>query len=510
MRNFDASHLWSRWIYLRIVGLLYVAAFLSLSSEIVGLIGPSGLFPAEEYLSSIAEREAGVWSRLLAAPTVAWLGSGAAALRGCCWVGLAAAVLLVVNLLPRAALVVCWVCYLSLLTIAPHFSWYASDSLLLESTVLAIFAAPAGLRPGLGSHSPLSGGMFFLYLWLLFRLMLETGMAKVTSSDPMWRSLETMDYFFETTPFPTWIAWFAHKLPQASHQLFTAYVLFVEVGCSVLLFLGTRLRTFALAAWCVMHLGIVLTSNFNTFNYHSIALAMLLAGDGVLRRVLPLPAAMEADATVLSERPWRKRAARAFLGFLFAISFLTTLQFFGVPLPSALSTLLRETRSFRSANSYQLYSVVPRHRRIIVFEGSDDGGTTWKPYEFRFQTQQPDVRPRFVAPLSPRFDREVSRSVEFDAVLPYTKVPFVFRTARGLLDGEPSVIALFAGNPFPATRPDMIRTMLYRYRFTDLQTLRQTGDWWSREELGPYSPVILRDPVSREVRYAGASKDSKL
>src|SRR5205085_4582258 len=156
--------------------------------------------PAGEYLSKIADREPGSWSRLLAAPTIAWLGSGAWALRGCSWVGVAAAVLVVVNRLPRVALVVCWICYLSLLTIAPQFSWYASDSLLLESTVLAVFAAPSGFRPGLGSRSPLSGGMLFLYQWLLFRLMLETGMSKVLSSDPMWRSLGTMDYFFETSP----------------------------------------------------------------------------------------------------------------------------------------------------------------------------------------------------------------------------------------------------------------------------------------------------------------------
>ncbi|HXC52632.1 MAG TPA: lipase maturation factor family protein [Candidatus Limnocylindrales bacterium] len=502
----DAPHLWSRWIYLRILGLLYVTAFLSLSSEIVGLVGPSGLFPAGTYLSSLAARIAGDSSRLLAAPTIAWLGSGAWALQCYCWVGVAAAVLVVVNRVPRLALVVCWVCYLSLLTIAPQFSWYASDNLLLEGTVLAVFAAPAGFRPGLGSRSPFSAGMLFLYQWLLFRLMLETGMSKVLSSDPMWRSLSTMDFFFETSPFPTWIAWFAEKLPQAVHQLFTAYVLFVEVGCSVLLFLGSRLRRFALVAWTVMHVGILLTANFNTFNYHSIALAILLAGDDDLRRVLPLRSAARIDGERLPERRWRKRAARGFLFFLFAVSSLAMLKFFEAPIPPVLSTLLRETGAFRSANSYQLYPVIPRQRRVIVFEGSNDGGKTWLPYEYRFQTQQPDVRPRFFAPFSPRFDREASRSVELDPVPPYTKVPYVLRTARALLDGEPSVLALFAADPFSASRPDMIRTVLYRYRFTDGQTLRQTGEWWSREALGPYSPAIVRDPISHEVRYVGADE----
>jgi len=102
----------------------------------------------------------------------------------------------------------CWTCHLSFVSVAPHFSWYASDSLLLESTLLAMFVAPAGPRPGLGT--PPSTGMLLLYGWLLFRLMLETGMSKILSGDPTWRSLRAMEFFFETSPFPTWIAWIAH------------------------------------------------------------------------------------------------------------------------------------------------------------------------------------------------------------------------------------------------------------------------------------------------------------
>ena len=38
MRDRDTSHLWARWLYLRILGLLYAAEFLSLSWEIVGIL----------------------------------------------------------------------------------------------------------------------------------------------------------------------------------------------------------------------------------------------------------------------------------------------------------------------------------------------------------------------------------------------------------------------------------------------------------------------------------------
>src|ERR1043165_5336559 len=47
----ETSYVWSRWIYLRTLGVLYAAAFLSLAPQIVGLIGPHGVFPSTEQLA---------------------------------------------------------------------------------------------------------------------------------------------------------------------------------------------------------------------------------------------------------------------------------------------------------------------------------------------------------------------------------------------------------------------------------------------------------------------------
>ena len=46
-----ASHLQvTRWLFLRLVGLVYAIAFASLAVQVAGLIGPSGLTPAGSYL----------------------------------------------------------------------------------------------------------------------------------------------------------------------------------------------------------------------------------------------------------------------------------------------------------------------------------------------------------------------------------------------------------------------------------------------------------------------------
>jgi hypothetical protein len=52
------------------------------------------------------------------------------------------------------------------------------------------------------------------------------------------------------------------------------------------------------------------------------------------------------------------------------------------------------------------------------------------------------------------------------------------------------VNALFANNPFRDKPPHYIRAMFYRYRFTTMDELRQTGAWWKREELREYLPTL--------------------
>ncbi|MCP3140475.1 lipase maturation factor family protein [Pyxidicoccus xibeiensis] len=46
----------------------------------------------------------------------------------------------------------------------------------------------------------------------------------------------------------------------------------------------------------------------------------------------------------------------------------------------------------------------------------------------------------------------------------------------------------------PRTPPRYVRTRRLDYRFTDLATLRATGAWWTRQQVGPYCPPLtLRD-----------------
>src|SRR5215217_2094811 len=92
--------LWPRWIFLRALGLIFFSAFYSLAFQLHGLIGPSGILPAGEYLQRVGGvlgPARGVWY----APTLLWLGSGDLALTLVVGAGIVASLLLVANVWPR-------------------------------------------------------------------------------------------------------------------------------------------------------------------------------------------------------------------------------------------------------------------------------------------------------------------------------------------------------------------------------------------------------------------------
>ena len=61
-----------------------------------------------------------------------------------------ASLLLVLNVWPRATLLICFVCFLSFVAAAQDFSGYQSDGMLLEAGFISLFFAPRGTVARLG------------------------------------------------------------------------------------------------------------------------------------------------------------------------------------------------------------------------------------------------------------------------------------------------------------------------------------------------------------------------
>ena len=278
-----------RWLFLRALGLVYFSAFFALAFQILGLIGSGGVLPVGQFLAAVRPlgRE-----RFWVAPSLLWFVHGAPgaldhALIALVWAGLIASVLVVLNILPRPALLVCFLCFLSFVVTAQDFSQYQSDGMLLEAGFLALFVAPAGLRPRWGSRSLATRAAYFLLLWEWFRIYFESGVVKLASGDPTWRNLTAMYEYYQNGPLPTWIGWYLQHLPFWFHRLTAGATLAMELVLVFLAFLPRRWRLACFVIVTFWQIGVISTANYAFLNYLVLILGFLLLDDRALIRFVP-------------------------------------------------------------------------------------------------------------------------------------------------------------------------------------------------------------------------------
>jgi hypothetical protein len=194
--------------FLTALSVVYLLAFLSLAVQIQGLIGSRGILPVAPWLDAVAAAQSGIpWTRL---PTLLWLSASDAMLSFLVWGGALAALIAALGWARGPLLAVCWAFYLSLVGGGQDFLSFQWDVLLLEAGFLALFVAPWGWRRR--AVAPPRLAVWLLRL-LLFKLMLSSGLTKLTWGDPTWADLTALEYHYWTQPLPTPLAWWAAQLP---------------------------------------------------------------------------------------------------------------------------------------------------------------------------------------------------------------------------------------------------------------------------------------------------------
>jgi hypothetical protein len=482
----NSGYLRARWLFLRALGLIFFSAFYSFLFQVDGLIGPHGILPATEFLKHVAEMLGGA-TRFWYVPSLFWLGSGTAALKAACWIGLAASVLLILNIWPRGSVAICTLLYLSFISTLEVFSSYQSDGMLLEAGLLSFFFAPEGWRPELGEADPPSRMSRFLLLFLCFRIYFESGLAKMMSGDPHWRHFTAMDDYYQNGPLPTWIGWYAQQfMPHGWHAFCTAWTLAAELILVWLFFVPNR-RARIITFWVLLpfQTAIILTANYAFINHITLALAVLLLDDRHLERLRRFLKVGEP-----LEHPPRHRhpvwlwTSIVCLAWVFYANTALLVRMLGVRLPMAPVMALEP---FRFANRFGLFAVMTPARYEIEFQGSPDG-KTWTPYPFKYKPQDLKEAPRIYAPYQPRFDW----NLWFASLAPWRENLWVVRVQELLLQNNSSVLSLFRSNPFKDTPPTQVRSVLYQYWFTEPATLRREGVWWRRQDVGLFGPTLAK------------------
>ena len=119
----------------------------------------------------------------------------------------------------------------------------------------------------------------WLLLFLLFCLMFESGVVKLSSGDDSWGDLTALTYHYQTQPLPLWTSWYLNQSPLWFETLSVMIMFVIELVVPFCIFAPRNLRRAGCAALVALQLFIAATGNYCFFNLLAIALCLLLLDD---------------------------------------------------------------------------------------------------------------------------------------------------------------------------------------------------------------------------------------
>jgi hypothetical protein len=486
----------TRFLILRLLGFVYLAAFISLEWQVLPLIGSHGLTPAVDYLARVQAHLGSRTAGFLTLPSIFWWGIGDELLRILAWVGVGLSGVVLLGYANGLLLGILWVLYTSYVNIGQEWYSYGWEIQLLETGFLAIFLVPLfDGRPF--SRRPPPIAIIWLFRWLAFRIMLGAGLIKMRG-DACWRDLTCLYYHYETQPIPNPFSRTFHFFPHWFQRFSVLWNHLIELVAPWFAF-GPRLSRHIAGVLMISFQGVLIVSgNLSFLNYLTIVPMLACFDDSLLARLLPRRLAAAAGRADAEPRPSRVHdyAVLVYAAIIVCLSIAPALN-----LASGQQIMNGSFDRFHLVNTYGAFGSVGRQRQEIIFEGTTDEtlgpDTVWKAYEFPFKPGDPMRRPSIIAPLQPRLDW----AIWFAAMATPNDYLWTLHFVWKLLHNDPGTLSLLANNPFPQQPPRYIRAQLYRYEFAPPGNPQ--GAWWQRQLLGEWLPPLSADSsVWDETRQA--------
>jgi predicted DCC family thiol-disulfide oxidoreductase YuxK len=522
-----STYRFSGFLFTRLVGLIFMIAFLSFWTQASGLVGDHGVYPLKDYYAFLNShlQDPGVPSRFWISPTLLWLEPNEHGVNLLLLAGTCCAFLAMAGLLPAWSLLGCVVTYGSLRNGVPVFLNFQWDALLVESGFVALLMAPWGWwqRPWALREPPRAGR--WLSWWLLFKLMFLSGLVKIITNDngpgPLhpgwfreamawvtgvpigqntWLDGTALQFHYFTQPIPgptSW--WFAHLPPWFQAWSLWA-TMFIELVVPFFFFAPRRARHAAGLLQIALQVALLAGGNYGFFNLLTLVLCVPLFDDAwwpervqtFLQKSNAPPAARWAVAG--------QAVRNAVVLFAFLLGLIQIGEAwqnrsgYEAPAPGPVAQLAHEfslrAQQLGLVNSYGLFRVMTTERPEIIIEGSDDG-VNWKPYEFYYKPGDVTRPPSFTTPNMPRLDWQMWFAA-LDVYYSHQAPEWLGNLLVQLRHENPAVLGLIEKNPFPTAAPEFIRLRLYLYTFAPPDAHERDGVWWTRTLQPEFDTVIDR------------------
>jgi len=516
----------TRTVIFRLLGLVYVFAFLGIIQQGLPLLGSHGLTPIAAYVDKLHGGGVTFWD----VPSLFMLDSSDAAIQTWAWVGFAVSLAVACGYANLPMLLVLWAIYGSYERLGQLWFSFGWEIQILETTLIAAaLAHPWDPRPLAARPPPTTP--IVLMRWLVFRIMLGAGLIKLRGA-PCWTELTCLDWHFETQPIPNPLSPWFHHLPHAVHAGGVVFNHIVEVVAPWFVFGPRRLRIIAGVLMAAFQVTLILSGNLAFLNWLTLVPIVACFDDDALLAVTPRRLREWLRARMAPVRPRSGRellvATVAGLGVLVLWTLIlgglaaTTQVVLGAVALAAAFVAWRGDRHqlavglftavvivkswpvvknlasnhqamntefdrLAIVNTYGAFGSVGDVRHELVIEGSMDG-TDWKPYELPCKPGALDRRPCILGP----YHRRLDWLIWFAAMYDEPEDPWILHLVWKLLDGDRTVRQLLAVDPFDGRPPKWVRIRRFVYH------LQPYGSptWWTRDHEQLWLPPVSLDTAA--------------
>src|SRR5262245_343908 len=137
-----ASYALTTFVFFRLLGLVYLVAFLIVVFQWRPLLGSDGLLPAASFLDAVGGSSGPGPIAFWRLPSLFWLDASDTAFLLGGYLGLVLSLLVLLGLANVPILLALWILYMSFVRVGQIFYGYGWEMLLLETGFLAVFLAP--------------------------------------------------------------------------------------------------------------------------------------------------------------------------------------------------------------------------------------------------------------------------------------------------------------------------------------------------------------------------------
>jgi len=482
------SYWLTRFVILRLLGVIYAVGFLVAINQIIPLIGADGLLPVAIYLKQVGAALGSPGAGFVRLPSLFWLWHSDTALLTAAWIGFVLSCVVVSGYANALLVAVIWFLYMSFVHVGQDWYGYGWEIQLSETGFLAIFLCPLlDLRPFPKRAPPMP--IIVLFRWLICRIMLGSGLIKFRG-DEIWRNGTALYYHFETQPIPGPLSRWLHFLPRTVLKIGVWFNWLAELAAPWFVFWPQFARHLAGLAIVLFQINIILSGNLSFLNWLTIIPALACFDDSFWSRLLPRKLVRKAETAAGRAEVSRPMLTTAWVvaGIVMLLSIRPALNILS---PGQIMNTSFDPLDL--VNTYGAFGTVGRERLNVVFEGTmdekPDDKANWKPYIYKGLPVSLYKGSPQIAPYQLRLDWQMW----FAAMSSPDQYLWTYNLVWKLLHNAPGAVSLFASNPFPAKPPRFIRAVLYRYTFA--RPGNSGGLYWNRKQINIWiSPLSAKDP----------------